>query len=286
MPAPSPTAPRISADLACLGRLAGLGRGHQPGRHLPRPRARPASAGLARVGRRRDRERGPDVQERADEAAVELFPGLPARGEQGDRGRRPAAGQPVGDASRRGLPGQVAQPVGQRGGQIPAVGGLLRRVGRGDHGDIVRKRQVADGPLEDHAQQRGLDSGRSGGQLVEEQHAGTRLGQPGRPQRRGEPDRVPGDDGQPGEVGRFPDRRDDRLAGQAQGVRHRADGRRLARAGRTPQQDWHPGRDGDPERFRGGVPVHVSSVRPRGLSLAPFALGGTTPLQPPAKFSL
>jgi hypothetical protein len=111
------------------------------------------------------------VQERGDQAAGQDLLGLPA------------ARQAVGHRPRMGLPGQVAQPVGQRRGQVPAVRGLLGRVGRGHHSHLVRQREVAHGPFQYHPEQCRLLRGRGGGLLVEEQQAAPGLGQPPRPRR-------------------------------------------------------------------------------------------------------
>jgi hypothetical protein len=44
----------------------------------------------------------------------------------------------------------VAEPVCQRRGKIPAIGGLLRRVGCGDDRDTVRQRKVTDDAFQHH----------------------------------------------------------------------------------------------------------------------------------------
>ncbi|MEZ5234751.1 MAG: hypothetical protein R2749_18910 [Acidimicrobiales bacterium] len=63
----------------------------------------------------------------------------------------------------------MAEAVGQRGGQIPAVGGLFGQVGGGRHDHLVGQGQIPHHPFEHDPQQRGLDRRRGGGQLVEEQ---------------------------------------------------------------------------------------------------------------------
>jgi hypothetical protein len=226
---------------------------HQPGRHLPGPRRRPAAPRGRRVRRRGARQRGPDVQERGDQAAGQDLLGLPPPRQRRNDRCRPPARQAVGHRARVGLPGQVAQPVGQRRGQVPAVRGLLRRVRRGHHRDLLGQRQVAHGPLEHHPEQGGLHGGRRGGQLVKEQQPAPGLGQPPRPGRGSEPDLAADHDGQPGEVRRFPDRRDDRLAGQVHGLGHGPDRGRLAGPWRAPQQHRHPSRDRHPQRLHGRV---------------------------------
>ena len=102
-------------------------------------------------------------------------------------------------------------------------------------------------------EQRRLHRGRRGGKLVEEQQAAPGFGETPGPRRRREPDLAADHDRQAGEVRRFPDRGDNRLARQAHRRRHRPDRRGLAGAGRAPQQHRYPGRDRDAERLGRGI---------------------------------
>ena len=92
-------------------------------------------------------------------------------------GVAPAAREPGRHGSRVDRPVEVAEPVGQRRREVPAVGRLLGRVGRGDHGDAGGQRQVADRALEHDPQQRRLHGRRRGRDLVEERDAVAGLGQ-------------------------------------------------------------------------------------------------------------
>ena len=62
----------------------------------------------------------------------------------------------------------MAETVRERRREIPALGGLLGRVGRGHDGYCIGQLQVAHGPFEHDAQERRLYRGRRGRDLVEE----------------------------------------------------------------------------------------------------------------------
>jgi hypothetical protein len=114
--------------------------------------------------------------------------------------------------------------------------------------------QRADAPLQHQAQQCGLDCGRSGGELVEEQQAFAGSHQPDRPVGRGERHALPGgivaDDGQPREVGGFVNARDDGGQRQVEGLGELGERGGLADAGLAPQQHGQVRRDGKGERFQ------------------------------------
>ena len=115
-------------------------------------------------------------------------------------GQGEARGHAVDPAVDAGCVGDVQEAVGQRRGQVPAVGRSLGRVGGGDDLHRARQQQVADAALERHAQHGRLDGGRRGGQLVEEEVAGLRGLQPLRPGGRLQAHAIVGDDGQAREV--------------------------------------------------------------------------------------
>ena len=112
----------------------------------------------------------------------------------------------------------MQKAVGQRWAQVPAVGGALRRVGGGHDVDASGEQEIADAPLEGHAQHGCLDRGRRGRQFVEEQVAGLSRLQALGPGRWLQADAVVGDDWQSGEVARLSQRADDGLAWHAVGL--------------------------------------------------------------------
>ena len=97
--------------------------GHQAGRHLPGPRRRPAAPRGRRVGRRGAGQRGPDVQERGDQAAGQDLLRLPPVGQHRDHAgppsRRPARPPPTA--------GRSARPGGRAGWPAARTGPSRRR---------------------------------------------------------------------------------------------------------------------------------------------------------------
>jgi hypothetical protein len=65
---------------------------------------------------------------------------------------------------------QVQQPVGKRGAHLVGDGAVLGGVAGGDDEDAVGQAVPADAALLQEAVDRGLEPGRGGGQLVEEEH--------------------------------------------------------------------------------------------------------------------
>ena len=197
-------------------------------------------------------------------------------GRSGTGGRLPPAGEPLGQ--RRGLDGpvEVAEAVGEGSGQVPSVRRLLRRVGGGDDHDPFGQVEVADDPLEHDPQQRGLHSGRRGGDLVEKEQPLACRGQPLGPPGRCHVHLGLPDDRQPGEVGGLPDGGDHRLARPAHGVGHGPDRRGLAGARGPPQQDRDPSGDSDAKGFDRAPLAHPSNV-PRVIVLLPPPAAASDP---------
>jgi hypothetical protein len=109
--------------------------------------------------------------------------------------RREADREAVRDGARVDRPIQVYQAIRQRRREFPTVRGLFRRVRRGHDAHAGRQREIADDAFQHDPQHRRLHGGRRGGQLVEEQHALTRLGKAARPRRRRQPHAAVHDDG-------------------------------------------------------------------------------------------
>ena len=214
---------------AVISQVRGLGQ--------PWP-AEAASAGGARAARASSGTRPPGCGRGP--------PPPPSHRQLGHPWRGPPSGQPVGDHAGIDLPGQVTEPVGQRGGQVPPSAGLSAgsrprrppcRAGPGH-------RRRARGPR----QQGGLHGGRCGGQLIEEQQAAPVLGEPPRAAWRREPDSLADHDRQPGELDGS--RIEAITVSQGQPGRFamaRIGG--LAGSGRSPQQHRYPGGDRYAERF-------------------------------------
>ena len=68
------------------------------------------------------------------------------------------------------------EPVGQRRGQVPAVGGHVGRVSGGNDPHMRGKPEVANGFFEHNPQHGGLYRGRGGGELVKKENAPALLG--------------------------------------------------------------------------------------------------------------
>ena len=181
----------------------------------------PRSAGSAsrarprRVGRRGAGQRGPGVQERRrpgrGPGPAPRLPAVRQLGTPAPPSRRPARRPPR--AGR--FPGQVAQPVGQRRGQVhrrrPARAGWPRRPPRPRRAGPGRRRPVPVRPAA------APPAPRAGRWTVRPGTAGRgRPREAARPARRGEPDPVAHHDRQPGEVGRLADRGDHGLARPAE----------------------------------------------------------------------
>ena len=190
-PRPSPTAP----DQCRTGLVAGAGGAPR------RPSGEAAISQVRGDGQRRPADAASDGGAQASASRTrkkaetrprdKISSACHPSGSTGTtRAAQPCAKPFVCHRPRVGLPGQVAQPVGQRrGGQIPSRRRhLLRRVGRGDHGHRVGqhegRRRLARAPPG-----AGPPARRSGAvdSFVEEQQAVPGLGQPPRPGRGSEP---------------------------------------------------------------------------------------------------
>jgi hypothetical protein len=71
-----------------------------------------------------------------------------------------------------GLHDHVDQPVAQRGAHLVGDGAILHHVARGDDEHAVGQAVTADAAFLQQAVDRGLQRGRGGGQLIEEQDRG------------------------------------------------------------------------------------------------------------------
>ena len=108
--------------------------------------------------------------------------------------------KPGGDIGGGGLPLQMNEPVGQRRGQVPAVGGHTGRVSGGNDPHMRGKPEVANGFFEHNPQHGGLHRGRGGGELVKKENAPALLGEAFGPVRRRKPGSGLAHHGQAGEV--------------------------------------------------------------------------------------
>ncbi len=226
-------------------------------------------------------ERGAGGEEPADRAAGEgdglrQQPGV----EPGQR--RPGPG--AAEAPHHHLvvvgPLEVDEAVGQRRAQLPAVGRRGPRVGGGHDPYAGRKLQGADPPFEYQAQEGGLDGGRRGGQLVQEQQSSAGPYESYRPVRRGHRDAllcgVVPDDGQPREVGRLVHAGDHRGERKVQGLGELCQGRGLADPRRAPQEYGQVGGHGQGEGLQLDVGARLGGgVAQQGQQLAgDVELGG------------
>ena len=145
------------------------------------------------------------------------------------------------------MPVQVHEPVGDRGGQVPAVHCDGGRIGRSHQRDSGRQGHLPDLALLEDAEHGPLHRGGGGGQLVKEQQTLARFGQPLRPRRGGVTDLSVNLDGQTEEIAGFTDRADDRFDLKRVAGSKRLQIGGLADAGLAPNEDRHVGPDGGGE---------------------------------------
>ena len=156
---------------------------------------------------------------------------------EGEEGRhREPDGEPARDVAAVGRPVEMDEPVREWRRELPAVGRLVGRVRRRHDAYGRRELQVADRPLEDDPEHRGLHRGRRRRQLVEEEQAVADVQEPLRPGGRGQVDAAFEHHGQPAEVGRLADRADHDLARPLDRLGERDDGRGLSGARAAPEQ--------------------------------------------------
>ena len=156
---------------------------------------------------------------------------------------------PPGDRLRLDRPVEVHQAVGQRRRELPPVGRLFGRIGRGHDPDRLGERKIPHHAFEHHPQHRRLHGRWCRGQLVEKQEAVTGRSQAPGPQWRCHLHGPVDDDGETGEVGRLPDRSDDHLGRPAETLPEGAHDRRLAGPGAPPQQNGDARLDRDRQRL-------------------------------------
>jgi hypothetical protein len=135
----------------------------------------------------------------------------------------------------------VAEAVGQRRRNLPAVSGPVRRVGPSHDPHPHRQGQVTHRPVQRQRQHRCLHGRRAGGQLIEEQVARSLGREPTSERGRGQDHPVVGHQRKACDVSRFADRTEHRLARHPLGGGDTAHEAGLAHARIGEQQDRHGG---------------------------------------------